>query len=181
MRHFRFFWFWNQLPIFLIGIATYHLVQLVRGQRSQGPRLLGGAFAIFLVAFLEKRFPTLAPIIPQHVVWGLGFMLLAAGLSVMPLRLFVNRAMCRLGVVSYSAYIWHFAVLDALTAGGLPKAFVMGGPVWVYFIGHLLLVTAITAAVSGITYRWIETPMNRIGRRTAERMSSLEKLRERAV
>ncbi|HWV80393.1 MAG TPA: hypothetical protein VNZ50_03105 [Hyphomicrobiaceae bacterium] len=108
-------------------------------------------------------------------------MLLAAGLSVMPLRLFVNRAMCRLGVVSYSAYIWHFAVLDALTAGGLPKAFVMGGPVWVYFIGHLLLVTAITAAVSGITYRWIETPMNRIGRRTAERMSSLEKLRERAV
>jgi peptidoglycan/LPS O-acetylase OafA/YrhL len=67
-----------------------------------------------------------------------------------------------LGTVSYSAYLWHFAILDAL-AGIHPTEPAGRGPFGSFFVVYPCLVV-VTAFVSSITYAMVETPMIRRGR-----------------
>jgi|SRR5215467_9253037 peptidoglycan/LPS O-acetylase OafA/YrhL len=78
-----------------------------------------------------------------------------------PLSPWPIRAM---GKISYSAYLCHFAILMALW----PHVHIEGGTGT--FIIAFLCVTAATAALSAMTYAFIETPMIRFGAHVIARL-----------
>jgi peptidoglycan/LPS O-acetylase OafA/YrhL len=68
-----------------------------------------------------------------------------------------------IGIVSYSAYLWHFAILAAFTQINLSWA-PDGNRLSVFFVSYPCLVI-VTAILSSITYSVVEMPMIRLGQK----------------
>lgn len=101
------FSFPSQVPVFAWGIALYFVLA---GQRFEAMRTrltTGGAAAIACVCLA-----VVAGILPRHLLCTLAFVGVAAALAARPWGAIVNRLTERLGLISYSMYIWHFAALD---------------------------------------------------------------------
>ncbi|MFC4057822.1 acyltransferase family protein [Planomonospora corallina] len=83
------------------------------------------------------------------------------------------RALVWLGLISYSVYLFHHPLLRAVHAAvgdtrSLPAA------------AQAVLLAAFTAGTLGLswlTYRWVELPMQNLGRRIARRTPAVEKSR----
>ena len=102
---FIYFSFFNQLPVFVIGFATY--IFSTKQQSSEALSrgwLVVAIFGLILIALV--RFPG-----PQHIIFGIAFGALTYILGRTPSNMLVTRAICRVGKVSFSAYLWHAAVL----------------------------------------------------------------------
>lgn len=161
---FTLLWFWNQLPVFVVGICVYFLLRDV----TVSPGLASiGIFASVGMAGLIKFIPVPAL---EHVAYALCFGVLTFCLGKGAGKLLVNRVICEIGKVSFSAYLWHSIVLSLLfRAPRWTKPLGLydptnGVPFYVcLFIG----VTAITFALSAFTYRFVERPMIAIGNRVA--------------
>lgn len=116
---------------------------------------LAGLFAIGVsVASFSSAtpFPSLYALLP---VLGTGMVLLAAQPITLVGRLLALRPMVAIGLVSYSAYLWHqplFAFARLLTPSGLLSA-------WAILV--LSLATFLLAAVS---WRFVEQPFRQQGR-----------------
>jgi peptidoglycan/LPS O-acetylase OafA/YrhL len=67
------------------------------------------------------------------------------------------------GTVSYSAYLWHFAILAAFSHMGLREAS-DGNRLGFFFVAYPCLVI-VTVAVSSVTYATVEMPAIRLGRK----------------
>ena len=82
----------------------------------------------------------------------------------------VNGLICHVGKVSYSAYLWHFAVVGILANLAGPWTAALGlddsRPL---FIVMLLVATCITVGLSTITYTFVEKPMIAAGAVIARR------------
>jgi peptidoglycan/LPS O-acetylase OafA/YrhL len=167
------FWFPGQLPVFLVGILAYHaMVRFDSGKPnpSSGWTLIVASL-VLLVALKDFN---LSRLLPKHVAYAFAFGLLLLGLAQYPARLFVNVFMCRLGQLSFSAYLVHFAALFAV------RRAVMGTPIWSRMpLGDLgrfaLLATGglvLTYAVSSLTHRWIEKPGIQLGKRLIRKLET---------
>jgi peptidoglycan/LPS O-acetylase OafA/YrhL len=174
-----YYWLPNQLPVFGLGfLLCQFFIRLQPGGAwaSARQRLLPLCPALALLAvalFLSlgvmhlPREPSLwPPALPIHLLASVAFALgvLAIGLS--PIRLFVNHATVWLGKVSFSVYLIHFAVIDAVQ-GWLPG--VCGDSVTGMraILGSailLVLVLGISFVLSMATYRAVEQPMIARGR-----------------
>lgn len=151
------------LAIFLCGAYAARLDQRFAQQRRGGPaweRAWGLLAALALVAAVLMvpagwAIATGAPFDPQRTHrW-----FLAAGVAWSALLLavlhgpawlravFSSRPMRWAGVVSFSAYLWHMPVLDALRHAG-----------WTGFPGAVLLALAAVAAVSALSCLAFERP-----------------------
>lgn len=98
------------------------------------PAIEGGVWALFLVTYLA-----VSPALPR----------------------LVSRALCAVGAVSYSMYLWHFPLVAI--------AFRRGWRVWFSgnvqldaFLNTLVLILPITIAFSALTYAVIEKPFLRL-------------------
>jgi peptidoglycan/LPS O-acetylase OafA/YrhL len=176
---FLYYWFPNQLPVFLCGLFVYEcLARLLPGGRWQ---VLGGLLARrsgMLLGISVLVFASLAllpwPRLPapgsgflaSHVIAAIAFGGTATALALRSMPLLVNRAVVRLGQASFSAYLLHFAVIEAVlrllpaavfTPTGLGAAATSG----VLF----LLVLGVTGLVAQVTYRLIELPAIQLGTR----------------
>ena len=88
----------------------------------------------------------------------------------------VNPPLRQLGKLSFSAYLWHFAVLeflDKIQRHGIPWKDKIGladanNANYLFFV-LILAVTLITAGLSAITYNFIESPMIVAGGKIARR------------
>jgi peptidoglycan/LPS O-acetylase OafA/YrhL len=155
---FTYFWIFNQLPVFSIGIVTYHLFRTSSGTQSRflGALLLAASVSSYLAISFWGTEWTLAPI---HIVQSLSFSCLAVGLTLYPTVAIVNTFMCWVGKLSYSIYITHFVVIGA--ASRLLQYFVGNHRPIESDLQFLLAFSAfllIAAMVSTITYRMIELP-----------------------
>jgi len=182
--NFLYFWFPNQLPVFALGTILYFAIGELRA-RSDGATvtllrryatpvvlLCAAACAIAANLPLPGRLPLTPPLyVPTVLVATLIFMVAVAALSVTPHSAFINRAICSLGRVSFSAYLLHFAILHKLPVV-LPFLFDVRASGWhAIFTCFFLLVVALglTYVGSQLTFRLIETPMIAVGRRLIER------------
>lgn len=153
-------WLPKQLPAFLIGVLIYHLLNQVE---ELPKRTLESIVAVSAALILLSPFlPFFGGLYPISGLFGVLAFALARGGGT---RL-VRSTVCSLGLVSYSAYHVHFAVLrgvDALQANGLdPLASFAQVP---YFITLCAFVIATTTAISMATYCCIEQPCIAFGRR----------------
>lgn len=78
-------------------------------------------------------------------------------------RFFDSRVIAAVGLSSYSIFLWHGPVIDFLREQGLTASGRSGFPV------NLALVTAMTGALSLVTYRWVERPALRLKTRRRDR------------
>jgi exopolysaccharide production protein ExoZ len=164
LKAFSYSWFPTQLPAFLVGILVFHLLREFRGVLARGALRCGLALALAV--------PIVMPLITGSmkilfVVYTLDFGLLAFCLALGAAPILVNAPIRYLGTISYSAYFWHFAVLWALGVLGLGQFDHDSASKWPHFVALLAAVTAPTVVLSSITYRFIESPMIRIGRKVA--------------
>jgi peptidoglycan/LPS O-acetylase OafA/YrhL len=107
--------------------------------------------------------------VEHQTVLALGCVVLLAlvvfppeGKSPWYLRVLGSRALVAVGLVSYSLFLWHDPFVRAFRDAGVT----MGGPGG--FVANLLLILAVSLALSAITYRLVEVPALRY-KRTATR------------
>ena len=115
---FLYYWFPYQLPVFLLGFVLYYLIKFDTEslpdyflnwnkltKRTQAYILCSTGSVIYILTAL------LTP--PQvHIINSFSYVLFAYSLSLFPIRIFVNRIICYIGQISFSAYLTHFFVLE---------------------------------------------------------------------
>ncbi|HEY2595794.1 MAG TPA: acyltransferase, partial [Chloroflexota bacterium] len=162
IRQFEVFWLPGCLYVFLGGIASSHASHALRLSSR------AATFEVIAALGLIATLP-LAPQLPGLPALGaaIAFTLLIHGLSQGGAPWMVNPVVARLGLVSFSVYLWHFAVITAL------RPFTVGWPGF-HGLTYLLLyviVLAVAYALSEATYRTVERPMTRLGRKLAEHVA----------
>lgn len=142
-----------QAPVFLFGITAALLAQRVRLPHVPG-------LALVLLTAATIGIPLLSM---QQEFWFLLLHLPFAALGAAcvalaaqhPPHLLVHPTMRRLGEVSYSLYLLHFAVL----APSLFAAeWLVPGDGWPTLILHTGLTLACSFVLARLTYRWVEQP-----------------------
>lgn len=175
-------WFFNQLPAFFLGIVTYFLLHshLHASDGEADPRADWRRDGLLMIAASVVLFPLLAfettSVIPTPATYGLIFLLLVVGLARFPLRFFVNPLFRFFGMISYSAYLSHVAVLkfvgpivrNSLVGTAEKSGFVLPEPI--VLVAVLVSGAAGIAVVSYATYRLIEQPSIHAGRLLIRRL-----------
>ncbi len=163
---FTFFWFFDQLPVFGIGILVYHLFERYKNVVDRELGLILLFTAVFLEwAFLDTH--TFSELLPHHFLMAVGFVFLVFGLYFSRLKLLVNPATVLIGKLSFSMYLVHFAVLRALGAI-FPNGFPLKGTL--AMIAGYVLIAELTILISLGTYRYIEKPGMDLGRILIDRL-----------
>ncbi len=178
--NFLYFWFPNQLPIFALGTVLYLTIEHMASKRtSPGATLIMrwrysiiAVSVVAMYALTELHLPTRlwldppAPF-PILIMVSIAFMMVTLVIALDPDNLLVNRAICALGKVSFSVYILHFFVVRKLPLL-LPSLFdthATGVPAILACFALGIVTVPLTFGLSRVTFRFIEAPMIRIGRR----------------
>jgi peptidoglycan/LPS O-acetylase OafA/YrhL len=181
--HFIYFWFPNQFVVFAIGTAIFFPIAHLHTRAGEATRLtlsrwstplaLLAALAFFSLSYLplseSLSFHTLMP--TRFMVGALIMAAFVLMLSTVEESLLVNRVVALVGKVSFSAYLWHFAVLWLLP-GAFPLVFhtqATGVAAIAAFAISWFLLCPIVVLISYGTYRLIENPMIRLGQRLLAR------------
>ncbi len=186
--NFLYFWFPHQVPVFALGTILYltvaHLWKnpaspvTTHAIRWSYPIIGTSLIAMIFLANLDllgRLWADAASMFPTLIVISFIFMVLVVVLAVDRTNVLVNRPICALGEVSFSAYILHFFVLHKLPVF-LPMVFDQGATGWdaiLTCLGLWVVAVPLTFALSITTFRLIESPMimlgrNLVGRRTRE-------------
>jgi peptidoglycan/LPS O-acetylase OafA/YrhL len=158
--------FLSQFPVFAAGMLAYWFFKNDSHWQigvSIGAALLFAWCATWL--FIHNAPPL--TLLSRHVEMGALFAIGALVLARYPVALFVNFLTTWIGKLSFSMYLTHFAVLDALTALGISRQFASTdlGAVLFYIV-----VVMCAAAVSWLSYQYIEKPGIAAGSRLIHRL-----------
>jgi len=136
----------TQLPVFLLGMALYSVVMAKEkvSWKVVVPVVLGW----ILVAFAGKKLGILS----RPFFW-IEVFLLGGGIALVILRGWSFKPFEFLGRLSYSVYLFHFAVLD-LVVIPLSGRFFHGIPDYLF---GLALTTALTSAVAWVSGKTLES------------------------
>ncbi|HEY5742218.1 MAG TPA: acyltransferase [Terrimicrobiaceae bacterium] len=166
-RRGSFTWLWlpAHFPTFLLGFLAYHLHDPIRAftPKMRGA-LLAGACVCLLIGALSLN-GALADFLFPILLAGF-----AIALIVWPISLLVNRFTCFVGMLSFSAYITHFAALRVME-NILPLLPIhLSG--FAAFASLLLGTFSLTIVASTITYHGIEKPGIALGRRLVRKLQN---------
>lgn len=174
-ENFLYFWPPNQLVIFSLGFIIFHIVtnmrmkEFIEKSGIDANHATIGALLLFLgLAFTNsgKFFDLSSGWPPRHFLASLVFAAWAAVLVIRPNGFAINKFVSGLGKVSFSAYIFHFAVLKYV--GLLFALMLPGGASGFYSVLYglfvFLLSVILTRVLSELTYKNIELPFQRIGK-----------------
>lgn len=178
--NFLYFWFPNQLPVFALGAVLYFVLQSLQAKPEHAIAILLRRYSTMIILAcvaagvgvanlpLPAALPFASPLgVPAYLVASLIFMIVVAVLAGDPRSPFINRPICLLGQVSFSAYLLHFAVLRKLPQL-LPDVFDVDATGWqaiAAWFALWLAVIPVTYALSLIAFRTVENPMIQMGRR----------------
>ncbi|MNJ30607.1 O-acetyltransferase OatA [compost metagenome] len=155
--------FISQFPVFIMGIVAY---LFLKRERVRSLKMF--AIGAPLLCFFGYKFWVFSLWPVTHDVYtGAMFAVFLVFVAYYPMRLLVNKVTVTLGKLSFSMYLTHFAVLNVLAKLGFDK-FLGGGNAESFL--YFLTVLAIAAAVSGITYTFIEKPGVALGRHLIDRL-----------
>lgn len=148
-------WFPNQLPIFALGILVYFAVN-ESGVRLTEINTLMIAFVSFVFIYIS---------IPISFSYAFVFGILIVYFHKYGMNKYINFALTKVGKISYSMYLVHFAVLflfekyrmvDYLVVTDIKSAVLN-------FVVRYFLLFIISAIISYISYQLIELPFQNMG------------------
>lgn len=155
--NYLYLYFPNQLPVFGFGIIAYFFV-IKQDRRVSSFYLM--SLAILLLSHLVWK-----KIIPEHIFFGAGFLVLLIALAQAEYRFFINQFTRFLGRISYSAYLIHFAVIHWLTIFHWANPLPHHTPLWAIanYTARLVLVVGITSVLAWVSLRVVEQPAQKLG------------------
>jgi peptidoglycan/LPS O-acetylase OafA/YrhL len=165
-------WFPDQALSFIVGILTFHFLRAFQGLI---PRMaLQVLLSVTIMAAIGL--PFFAAWHPKGIHWiffnlllmyslnfGIGFFCLAQDVG----RLLVNTPIRYIGRVSYSAYFWHFAVIELMGRIIDPSGAGLASQGYTYFLPTFVACAALTMLGATITFHLVEAPMIRLGHKLA--------------
>lgn len=157
-KEYLFLYFPSQLPVFSLGIILYFLISENESVRN----ISGRSILIFSGMVIAQLCTGFQFILSNHILFGIGFLLLAYGLSMYKFKLIVNPVISHIGKISFSMYLVHFAVLHWLNQFNLVDYSNNG--ILNYSI-RFLLGLGLTIIISTILYNIIEVPFQNVGKK----------------
>ena len=165
---FLYYNFFNQLPIFILGMILYNFIT---GEKKSFASihiiLLSSAILFYLSTVLNK--------IVYTATFAGSMLLLSALLAYFIIfmsryspKVLVNRVTTYIGKISYSMYLTHFLSI-ALISHFTKDLFKDGGEIT--FLFSFLLLVLVTVSISSLTYKYIEKPMIIRGNRLIEKIN----------
>lgn len=166
--------FVKNFPFFLSGIACFHAYFLLHRafpnhRRQAGYIVLAASFGLIgllynhITFYMYLNSLNLRPL--WDVLWGIPFGLLCIGVALHPTRLLSNPGTRFVGKISFSVYIIHANILYKLGEVGFYRWIYQSLPVWAAYTASLLASLAIILAISTVTFRFIEQPGMKWGRK----------------
>jgi peptidoglycan/LPS O-acetylase OafA/YrhL len=162
----------NQLPVFGLGIVLYFLI------KDNGKFDINSSW--YLIAFGLIIFQLLGfNILPEYFLYSVSFVFLAIGLSKSPNIVIVNRPIIYVGKISYSMYLVHSAVIFWLAKFNMLNFFVATNMPYelLNFLIRFLLIILVTSIISSLSYRYIELPMQKIGKQIILKTTPIKELK----
>lgn len=154
-----------QAPVFLCGITAALLIR-----RFSLPYLPYRPYVLLALAILAVPFNPIGEWYLQHHLAFAALVAVAVALSAThPPRLLASAVMRRVGEVSYSMYLVHFALLSPSL--WLAERLVPADH-WPTLAVHLLLTTSTSFVAATILHRWVEVPGIALGRVLIRRLPS---------
>jgi len=163
--------------VFLMGALIFQGLRspaVTRFLSVPGRPVLLLVMALFGLLALTRMHSTL---VPSHIFYAVVLVLFILSLAVRPMRLLVNAFTCHLGVISFSCYLTHFAVLRGVghQIGGVPFDFLPAGPAATgRFVAVWLTGLAATMLVSTGTHWLVEKPGIKLGSRLIRRLEEAD-------
>lgn len=161
-------WFPSQLPVFAIGLLLYFALRDGRGvlPRPLVSLLLLASLGCMVLLALYPTAPARV-YLTTYTAYGWCFGVFAFCLGDGAGKWLANGPVRRLGRISFSAYLWHFAILGAmvrLARGGFDPLELLSEPKgFAFFAFFFPALVVLTSLCSACTYRWVEQPLVRVG------------------
>ncbi|MDQ8204996.1 acyltransferase [Pelagicoccus sp. SDUM812003] len=166
VKDFAYLMFFNQLPVFILGILIYHLIKSEALRKNSDTSLLFSSLSLLLLFMTYMGSPP--PLkMPEHIYSSICFSLLIISLYAHPLPLIVNKLTVSIGKLSFSLYLSHFLVIDLLKTF-VPDGFHLNKNIG--FIAFFSAAFALSATISYISYRTIEANGIKLGRKIIARI-----------
>ena len=168
-----YYWFPTQAPALIVGLIFYIIAPAGKSPAHSLPRIfaaLGGflicsGFTIYCGSGAEVA-PILAPV---SVAVAFTFLVLSLNETIKPV--IVNRFSIFLGSISYSIYIFHFVVLDAM------RFFLLGAHLNhnppLLFLPVFVIALIITGLIALLSKRLIEDPGIAYGHKVSRSIAGL--------
>ncbi len=156
-REYLFLYFPSHLPIFSLGILMYFIII-----KNDSDHLSKKWLLVFSLLLLAQQAVGIQFIFPNHILFGITFILLGISLSSYSPFILVNPIINYIGKISFSMYLVHFAVLHWLSHFNLLTY--SNNKVLNYVILYLI-VSFFTIIISTLFYNLIEIPFQNLGRK----------------
>jgi peptidoglycan/LPS O-acetylase OafA/YrhL len=186
--NFLYLWFPHQLPVFALGTILYltiaHLWENptspvnTQAIRWSYPIIGASLITMIFLANLDlagRLWPDVASMFPTLIVTSFIFMALGVILAVDRTNILINRPICALGEVSFSAYILHFFVLHKIPVF-LPMVFDRSAVGWDAIVTCL----GLWGVAVALTFGLIESPMIMLGRNLIGRRTRVNRVKQAA-
>lgn len=156
------FYLLNQLPVFGIGIFTYHVLL-----RQRVPLHLHGSSMLVASLLLGSCLTIGWPFLGGYFAYGVVCSLLFLGLSLQPIPVLVNKFTVYIGRLSYSLYLSHFAVLFILRSRKLVDYLPVenAADALLNYSMRFIIVLALAVAIAELSNRLVEKPFQQLGKR----------------
>ncbi len=155
-------WFPSQLSVFLAGFVLYFAVRDYLGKLPvPATRVMLGASLAGILALALSPLSTGRFEVVSFSLYAICFGAFAFSAGSGASKLLVSAPIRYLGKVSFSAYLWHFAILaslDSIAAAGLYPFQNAGSHGVLFFCGFFPYLVATTVLCSSVTYHLIERP-----------------------
>jgi len=154
LQNFIFMNFFNQAPVFAIGISTYFILS---NSKLSRPSAILSATVLFGTMILALLYPggTIQFVNGHLVVAAALFAMAAVALHSFPIKPLVNKPLEFIGKISFSLYLVHFAILFYLEKLGVKAMFQQGN---LSSLAYFLLVLAIGCILAAVFHLYVERP-----------------------
>jgi len=153
-------YFLPHLPIFLLGIVGYFLLEFWKGKNEikiiqkldLSFILVGSLYSIFLLRLTS----------PSPLLAGVLFLILFCRICLAPTRILVNPFLEYIGKISFSLYLTHFIVLYYMSRFHFIN---FATKPFMNFSIRFIVLLGISIVVSTITFLFIEVPGQKVGKK----------------
>lgn len=169
--NYLFFWLPNQLFVFALGFILYYTNKNKIYQINKLSSHLKYLIIIFLtISQLEihKHFSTTAPFIPKHFIVSIIFFMFSNHIINFGNKFLINKLIIKLGQVSFSAYVLHFAIIqffhnfDIINSSGWQAIY------WYTTLTPTILTITLLTSIS--TFKLIEKPFINLSRNITRKL-----------
>lgn len=164
MNNYLIYYFFNQLPVFSLGLLAYWILKEYQIEAIKPKVLLLMLMTVAVFTVIELPFPILV-----SFVFFLGIILL----SKKQYKLISNKYIAKIGEVSFSMYFMHFLVMYCMDWWGYHSFLSQinnTGTAIIYYVITILLLFVPSFLISCITFKYIELKGQNIGRNIIKKM-----------